>query len=96
MVTLAQTLNGEILPFQLIYKGKTARLLPLVQFPTGFCSSYNPKHWINDEETIRSLVEVIQPYLCIVKEELGLPIEQKSLILWDAFRARGTNKYFGS
>ena len=51
-VTLSETITGKILPFQLIYTGKTARLLPSVEFSNGFCLSYNPKHWSNEYETI--------------------------------------------
>ena len=43
-VTLAETLSGTILPFQLIYQGKTCRSLPAVKFPAGFSLSYNTKH----------------------------------------------------
>ena len=40
-VTLCETLDGQILLFQLIYTGKTKRSLPSVKFPRGFCLSYN-------------------------------------------------------
>ena len=76
----------------MIYKGKRLDRFQLLNFPADFCLSSNPKHWSNEEETIRLLVEVIRPYLCKVNEELGLPIEQKSLRLWDAFRAQSANK----
>ena len=55
-VTLPETITGKILPFQLIYTGKTARSLPSVEFPNGFCLSYNPKHWSNEYETINLLI----------------------------------------
>ena len=50
-VTLCETLDGQILLFQLIYTGKTKRSLPSVKFSRGFCLSYNPKHWSNESET---------------------------------------------
>ena len=34
--TLSETLSREILPFQLIYKGKTKRSIPSSKFPAGF------------------------------------------------------------
>ena len=55
-VTLSETITGKILPFQLIYTGKTARSLPSVEFPRRFCLSYNPKHWSNEYETINLLI----------------------------------------
>ena len=51
-VTLSETITGKILPFQLIYTGKTARSLLSVEFSNGFCLSYNPKYWRNEYETI--------------------------------------------
>ena len=47
--TLAETLSGEILPFQLIYKGKTKRSVPSSKFPAGFLLSANPRHWSHEE-----------------------------------------------
>ena len=43
-LTLCESYNGTILPFQLIYKGKAARLLPNVDFLDGFSLSHNEKH----------------------------------------------------
>ena len=80
-VTLSETITGKVLPFQLIYTGKTARSLPSVEFPNGFCLSYNLKHWSNEDETINLFESVVDPYFCQVREELGLQNDQKALIL---------------
>ena len=84
-VTLSETITRKILPFQLIYTRKTACSPPSVEFPNGFCLSYNPKHWSNKDETINLLESVVERYFCQVREELGLQNDQKALILWDAF-----------
>jgi len=89
-VTLGETLDGHILPFQLIYTGKTQRSLPSVKFPEGFCLAYNPKHWSNEKETLRLIDEVLVPYISKVKEAKSLPATQRSLLLWDAFKAQST------
>ena len=89
-VTLSETLNGVMLPFQLIYKGKTARSLLSVPFPEGFSLSYNESHWSNETETLKLLKEIINPYIDKVKEEMGLPIDQKVLLIWDAFRGQNS------
>jgi len=47
--TLAESFSGDILPMQLIYKGKTNRSLPSVEFPAGFLLTYNEKHWSNEK-----------------------------------------------
>ena len=71
-VILSETITGKIFSFQLIYTGKTARSLPSVEFPNGFCLSYNPKHWSNEYETINLLDSVVDPYFFQVRKELGL------------------------
>ena len=91
-VTLCETLDGHILPFQLIYTGKTERSLPNVKLPRGFCLAYNPKHWSNENETLRLIEDVLVPYIAKIKEEKSLPESQKSLLLWDAFKAQSTQK----
>ena len=91
--TLSETLSGTILPFQLIYQGKTCRSLPAVKFPADFSLSYNTKYWSNEVETIRLLNDIIAPYITKVKEELGLPEYQSTLLLWDAFKAQSTEKF---
>ena len=91
-VSFSETITGKILSFELIYTGKSALSLPSVEFPNGFCLSYNPKHWSNEYETINLLESVVDPYFCQVREELGLQNDQKALILWDAFKAQSTDK----
>ena len=91
-VTFAETLSGQILPFQLIYAGKTSRSLPNVEFPAGFSLSYNEKHWSNEAETISLLNNVIYPQITKVKENLALPETQQTLLIWDAFKAQSTEK----
>ena len=59
-LTVFESLDDKILPLQLIYKGKTQRLLPTVDFPDGFCLSYNEKHWSNEKKT----VSLIDRFLC--------------------------------
>ena len=70
-VSLSETITGKVLPFQLIYTGKTAHSLLSAEFPNGFRLSYNPKHWSNEDETVNLLESVVDPYFCQVREELG-------------------------
>ena len=61
-LTLVESQSGEILPFQIIYQGKTGRCLPKdAMFPNGFCISYNETHWNNEAETLQLLDDVIKP-----------------------------------
>ena len=77
-VTLIESLDGHILPFQLIYTGETQRSLPSVSFPDGFCLAYNQKHWSNETETIRLIEDGLVSYIEKVKEEKFLPPSQRA------------------
>ena len=39
--------------------------------------------------------EVLVPYINKIKKERSLPATQKSLLLWDAFKAQSTDKVMG-
>ena len=91
-VTLCESLDGCMLPFQLIYTRKTERSLPNFTFPDRFCLAFNYKHWSNETEIIRLIEELLVLYIEKVKEEKALPQSQKSLLVWDAFKAQSTSK----
>ena len=86
-LTLAETLSGDMFPFQMIDTGKTSRSLPTAEFPEGFLLGFNKSHWSNEEETLRLLKEVISPYITKVKKKLKLSQNQVACLIWDAFKA---------
>ena len=61
-----------MLPFQLIYTGKTEGSLP------DFCLAFIQKHWSNDTQPICLIEYLLFPYIEKVKEEKVLPQPQKS------------------
>ena len=87
--TFSETLDSKFLPIQLIYKGKTKRSFPNVNFPAGFSISANEKHHSNTHETIKLLEEVIVPY--VQEERTRLEnADQKALVVWDVFHGQTT------
>lgn len=86
-LTLAETLDGSVLPFQLIYQGKTARSLPATNFQEGFCLSYDEKHWSNEKETL-PLINYVHPYIQRAKAKLSLDENDTTVLIWDAFKAQ--------
>ena len=62
-MTLTVTLDGKILPFQIIYRGKDDQSLPKITFPAKFSTSVNQKHYSNTEEVIKHLQEIVIPYV---------------------------------
>lgn len=77
--TLWQSFDGLMLPFQLIYTGKTQRSFPNFKFPDGICLAFNQNHWSNETETVRLIEDVLVSYIEKVKEKKALPQSQKSL-----------------
>ena len=61
--TFTITLDGHFLPVHLIYGGKTSKSLPRVNCPKLFSLSTNPKHYGNEQKSIKVLEENIIPYL---------------------------------
>lgn len=53
--------------------------------------SYNEKHWNNEQKTHSLLKKVIEPYVARSKEELGLAIDKKFLLIWDTFKGKGAD-----
>ena len=71
-VTVIQSLSGKMLPFQIIYNGKTERCpLKNATGKENFLFSYNEKHWSNVVETLSLKDKIIAPYNENVKKELG-------------------------
>ena len=73
-----------------------ARALPNVDFPDGFSLSHNElkkkkKKWSNETKTICLINDVPVPYTKRVKEKV-LQRDQKSLLIWDVFKAQSPTK----
>ena len=91
-LTFVVTLAGDFLPLQIIYGGKIQRSHPHgFQFPSGFSISQNPQHWSNEEEIMKLIDQVINPYIVNKRSELQLPVSQKALVIWDVFKGQMTD-----
>lgn len=87
------TLANAFLPMQIIYSGKTKASLPRgLTFPSGFSLTQNPKHWSNEQETLKLINEIISPYVVKTRQKLKLKADQKALLVWDVFRGQMTAK----
>ena len=84
------SMSGDVLPFQLIYEGKTSRCLPSYNFPRGFDITCNPTHWSNEMTMLRYLDKVIFPYVAQKREDLGMSADFPALLLFDNFSGQCT------
>ena len=85
--TITITLDGLLsLPMQLIYTGKPKKSLPRVQFPSSFLFSFSPKHYSNEEDSIKVLNNIAVPYAVKEREKPGLNEVQAALLIMDVFK----------
>ena len=88
-LTFVLSFTGEFLPIQITYGGKTDRNQPRgVEFPKGFNVTQNPRHWSNEEETIKFIKHIINPRVI----SIGLPEDQSALLILDVFNGQCTFK----
>ena len=65
-ITLTETesISGQLLPLQVIFKGKTERCLPpKARDDKRFLFPYNEEHWSNNKETLRLIDGILLPYI---------------------------------
>ena len=89
--TFVITLNGDFLPLQLIYGGKTKQSLPQYKFPHSFSLSVNLNHFSNTEESIKIINEIVIPYVKREREKLENGSLPALLILY-VFRGQMTSE----
>ena len=93
--TFRITAAGKFLPMQLIYAGKTQRCHPIgIPFPDEFDLTNSKNQWNNETLVIQHLDNTIILYFEVIREELGLPNDQKCLLIYDSFKAQTTEKYY--
>ena len=87
----AATKDENFRPIQVIYKRKTKRRLPNVEFPSDWLASYTKNHLANEQTTKEYIYKILLPYINHKQEELGLPSSYPALVVYDCFKAQHTN-----
>jgi hypothetical protein len=98
-VVVSVACSGDLLPFQVIYEGATARSLPkrfakhiddCKKLGIWFDSSKSDTYW-STQHTMQVLVnKIIAPYFAAQKKKLGLPDKQKAawqIDIWSVHRS---------
>ena len=81
----AGSLSGDFLPPQLVYKGKSPRCLPSVEFPPGWHLTFSANHWSNEDTMKDYLLKIIFPYITKKRQELKLRADHPALVIFDNF-----------
>ena len=90
--TLAVSASGGFLPMQLIYAGETKRCLPKFTFPRSFHVTYTKNYLSNQVKVTEHFEKVIFPFLDQIKERMGYPKEQMSLVIMDTFKGQDNDE----
>ena len=59
----AISLQGDSVPMQLIYGGKTRKCLSRFKFPKKLSLSYNETHYNNEKEAYKFIEKILQSYI---------------------------------
>ena len=86
-LTLVITFQESFCPSKL---WRQVNFVGLPKFPKGLSISQNEKHWSNEQETVRLIADIVNPYVVNKRKELNLPINQKALMIWDIFKVQMT------
>ena len=86
-------MDGDFLPPQLIYQGKTPRCLPNIDFPVGWDITFTENHWSNETVMIDYVHKILLPYIEEKKKQLKLEPQQPALVIFDRFRGQCTERF---
>lgn len=84
-VVFACSLNGDFLPPQVIYAGKTPWCLPSVSFPKSWHVTFTENHWANERTTIDHIRKILLPYVQETRQKLSLSPDHTALVIYDSY-----------
>lgn len=90
--TFNVSLSGHFLPAHLIYGRKATETLPNHEFSKSFSFSLNPTHYSNSQESIKFLERTLMLYFTKKRQDLGLTVHQKALIIFNVFIGQVTTE----
>ena len=79
------SLVGKLLPFQLVYAGKTDRCHPAYKFPSDWQITHTENHWSNEKTMLQYITGVIVAFVDRKCEDLSLANDHPALAIFDHF-----------
>ena len=86
------SLMGVLLPFQLIYAGKTSRCHPTYKFPDNWQITHSTKHWSNEDTMLQYIQDIIIPFVNETRQNIGADEKQPALAIFDHFKGQMTER----
>jgi len=87
------TKDGNFLPPQMVYAGKTPKCLPKIDFPKDWDFTFTENHWCNEAVMIDYVNKILLPYIREKRQQLSLDPVYPSLVIFDRFRGQCTDKF---
>ena len=85
------SLQGDFLPVQVIYTGKTTRCHPHFEFPPGWHVTHSPNHWSTETTMLQYIEHIIEPYVRSVRDTF-YTATTPGVIIMDNFKGQVTEK----
>jgi hypothetical protein len=85
---LASSMEGDMLPLQLIFAGKTERSRPpptLASIAAGFHLTSSENHWSTQQTMQEYILNVIEPYRQRKIKDKALPLDSRMILVLDAW-----------
>ena len=83
-VTIFVTESGEVLPYQMIFEGKTTKCHPVNQIKPNDCLwTHTQSHWQTVPTYMDAIENIIVPYKNNVISRMGLPSNQHTILKHD-------------
>jgi hypothetical protein len=84
-------MDGNLLPPQLIYAGRTDKCHPKFQFPDEWEIDHTESHWSTAASMVRYAQRVLIPYVCAQRLMLNLSETQVAVVIFDTYNAQRHN-----
>lgn len=92
-ILLSCSMNGKLLPTQVIYAEKTPACLPKVPYPEGWYLCYTGNHWSNEDTMMGYFHNILLPYVNKTRRDLQLSSTHSCLAIFDHFKAQLTPRF---
>ena len=86
-------MEGDFLPPQLIYAGKTPKCIPKVNFPADWDVTFTSNHWSNELVMMDYVNKILFPYITQKRQLLKLDPLHPALVIFDRFRGQCTDRF---
>ena len=93
---VASSADGDLLPLQLIFSGKTTDCHPPITSTVHnakFHITHSPNHWSNQETMQQYIKEIIVPYLQSKIAQHNLPADSKAILVLDCWSVHKSKEF---